>query len=675
MLFSASHSSNPLLAGPWVALPFLAFVAVSVTSSSINGAHLAGGGDIDNGGTIQRGLTMRTAMPDQTSATHGILDHEYPTGTGVNVKRRVRRALSGKNISYCGDDFYLTRQKTKVWQEFLADHSLSNDTESGSLSSDELYQLALFYDRNLTELKKWSAIAYAVIAIIIVIVLFYLIRWYNKMAAFQTEQWNEEIKEWKGKIMQEKICTQEEQTKRIASSLTAQLQLIERSIGTAAGAQNDMQSLEGEREELEAQLKRTVVFGPDIKGRIEALDAEFKSVTEMNAAIAEDIGKLFCVECDCCCVARESPGQALPDSKMIQFRKMRECQECDANGCRKDPDIKKKVDGDFVVWQMRKVGKWTQTSNIMISVYDEAEDLYGVIQLKIDRSSGMLTQVGSKRATPLWAALPNACVGQSLAEALTCNIATGYVQNVLYYPPQNERSVFRPPIRLKRRLFAPASDPDITRKLMKVRELYDAKWSAAWFALRLFDFITDWGFYAITVKNDITLQCEMVGSTLPFSYSEYIQAMLFFMIMVTIFTFVGEIGGVCVRVAGTHETQERLQGWVVASMMLVCAVEDIPQLIFQALYLAFTGLKIGVSDVITVVTTFASLSYTIYANRDSIANRYYTLIRPNPAKFTAGGYAYEMYVPCTLLLVNLSAIYFMLTCAFLMISCSTKAYQ
>ena len=78
---------------------------------------------------------------------------------------------------------------------------------------------------------------------------------------------------------------------------------------------------------------------------------------------------------------------------------------------------------------------------------------------------------------------------------------------------------------LSRRLVVCADDAGEISK-----EVYQAKWFyIGFFLFELFDWMTDWGFYAINTRKDVTLKCSMneLGSDFAsFKYDEYVQAVL-----------------------------------------------------------------------------------------------------------------------------------------------------
>lgn len=130
----------------------------------------------------------------------------------------------------------------------------------------------------------------------------------------------------------------------------------------------------------------------------------------------------------------------------------------------------------------------------------------------------------------------------------------------------------------------------------------------------------------------MTLKCDMndAGSSLTkFKYDEYEQAVLWFNIIGTIAVFPVEIWMVIVRLVSSVETAEKWESWVSTGMLISIFLEDLPQLILQALYFAKSKREMGVVNGTSIVMTILNLIVSIALSWTFIQNFYYTYIRPN----------------------------------------------
>lgn len=200
--------------------------------------------------------------------------------------------------------------------------------------------------------------------------------------------------------------------------------------------------------------------------------------------------------------------------------------------------------GDFVVWRPDR-----KSNEVRISVYQDEAFGFHVLKFHIDSEWGCLVQDGVPAGVdPAIPGMPHGCVGYSLDGAISrYNQATNNLEFINVFLPKNpmnpnEQGV----LPLSRRLVVNEEDAS---KISK--EVYQAKWFyIGFFLFELFDWMTDWGFYAINTKQDVTLKCfmdEEGSSFTSFKYDEYVQAVLWFNIIGTIVVFPVEIAMVVVR--------------------------------------------------------------------------------------------------------------------------------
>jgi hypothetical protein len=192
--------------------------------------------------------------------------------------------------------------------------------------------------------------------------------------------------------------------------------------------------------------------------------------------------------------------------------------KCDSTLRRIDLDVDGKVhqrQGDFVVWRPDRKG-----NELQISVYDEESSSFKVIKLTINSDDGCLVQEGSTHIVDEGStrARPTGFVGESLAGALGLD-NFGFVENIKYFDPKNPKKT---PLQLHRQIFVAEADlGKISRDVYADKRIY-----ILLFAFELFDWMSDWGFYAINTTQDITLKCSMdtqgSGAT-AFKYDEYVK--------------------------------------------------------------------------------------------------------------------------------------------------------
>ena len=332
--------------------------------------------------------------------------------------------------------------------------------------------------------------------------------------------------------------------------------------------------------------QRTVLNTAQIK-------AEFQLEDVMSTKIAEQIAGKYYIKCnhravedgvgDVAEFTKAYGDDYSPGSSAVLSKGQKCVNGCDDYELRQDV-IERRIpmDGDWVVWRPERKAR-----EIRVSVYDEELRKYHVIRLTINMDLGCLIQEESEREEKkkLISKMPREFVGYSLAEALrTRDHLTGKLSNIILYPPQDALSnTRRAPIKLYRRLYVPVKE-----MAMVTNEVYqDKRVYIALFAFEFFDWMSDWGFYAINTKQDLTLRCSMddAESTLSaFKYDEYEKAVLFFNVIGTLLVFPVEIAMVVVRLWSSSEKAEELENWVSTGMLISILLEDLPQVCTALIY-------------------------------------------------------------------------------------------
>lgn len=308
--------------------------------------------------------------------------------------------------------------------------------------------------------------------------------------------------------------------------------------------------------------------------------------------------------------------------------------------------------GDFIAWKPER-----KSAEVRITVWDADADQFGLVTLSIDQGSGCLVQKDSTRPPEL--NRPMGFVAETLHEALNCRIENpgndddGSLRYFDYAPKVNDHDVkasYHVP--LKRQLLVSEGDMD------EVTELAQTSRSNAGFILlfvfELFDWMSDWGFYAINTKQDTTLEACMNddgNSFSSFKYDEYAQAVLFFNIVGSIAVFPIEIAMVYNRLTNSQEDADKFENWISTGMLISILLEDLPQLCLQAIYFGIAKKPMDIVNTSSICLTVAGLLLSLWFSRQFLRNFKNTYIVKGTVKEEkSGDFAKEMWKLGTLVL-------------------------
>ena len=134
------------------------------------------------------------------------------------------------------------------------------------------------------------------------------------------------------------------------------------------------------------------------------------------------------------------------------------------------------------------------------------------------------------------------------------------------------------------------------------------------------------------VRNSADSSSSCQATLSAFKYDEYEKAVLFFNVIGTLLVFPVEIAMVVVRLWSSSERAEELENWVSTGMLISILLEDLPQLILQALYFAKSGRQVGAVNGSSIFFTTGGLLLSIFLSRIFIFNFWFTYVRPNNDK-------------------------------------------
>ena len=240
--------------------------------------------------------------------------------------------------------------------------------------------------------------------------------------------------------------------------------------------------------------------------------------------------------------------------------------------------------------------------------YKDLPDPYQEIILEIDEDQGKLVQRGSRDAN----GKPRV-VSQTLATALsTLTEDRSSIANIWYTDSESEHE-----IRLRRQVFVGYDD------LTRVQDdVYPAvHMYIGLFVFEFYDWMTDWGFYAINANGDKTFECgvESEGND-DFDYTSYVRSVLFFNVLGTLIVFPVEIAMASVRLVATRDMSSALENYVSAGMLITLILEDVPQLIVQAVYFVVSGKEFDFTSGFSTLCTSTGVIVGIYISRRFIYN-------------------------------------------------------
>lgn len=276
----------------------------------------------------------------------------------------------------------------------------------------------------------------------------------------------------------------------------------------------------------------------------------------------------------------------------------------------KGPSEQTPLDGDFLVWRKDRKANAFQIFVYDVRYKDQLEP-YQEVVLEIDDKQGRLVQRGTRdeHGQPR-------VVSQTLAAAISNRREDNSVDKIWYTDPDSTRGE-RHEVRLQRQVFVGFDD------LARVQDdVYPAvHMYIGLFVFEFYDWMTDWGFFAINANGDKTFECgvEAQGND-NFDYKSYVRAVLFFNVLGTLIVFPVEIAMATVRLIATRDMSSRLENYVSAGMLITLVLEDIPQLIVQAVYFVVSGKEFGFTSGFSTLCTSTGVIVGIYVSRRFIYN-------------------------------------------------------
>lgn len=306
--------------------------------------------------------------------------------------------------------------------------------------------------------------------------------------------------------------------------------------------------------------------------------------------------------------------------------------------------------GDFIVWKPER-----KASEVRVTVWDDKADKFGLVTLTIDDANGCL--VNKDSVEPQIENRPKGFVAEKLSYALSVRAGGDWeIDHLAYfdYAPKlsSHDTQAQYHVKLKRQLFVSEKDEEKITKL--TQEGRSNKSYIILFVFELFDWMSDWGFYAINTKQDTTLEACMNdegNSFSSFKYDEYAQAVLFFNIVGSIAVFPIEIYMVYIRLTSSQEDAEELENWISTGMLISILLEDLPQLVLQAIYFGIAKKPMDFVNTGSICLTVAGLLLSLYMSKQFLVNFKNTYITKGKVKEELkGDFSKEMWKLGTIVL-------------------------